>query len=235
MTGDISETVMAWATVAAVLVALAGSIGVGFWKWLRRPKLSITFGDRSPLATLEPTATNPEWHCIRAQVDNSGHRGARRVRAQITGVWFRADNEPRADGREWVRLLYMPIPLVWSSRSFAGSSTKEYMDLGIGAVDYLEISRKSMRQNNDSYDHLLMGLGDEPTRQSLMDRMMKVGEYRIEVAVFSDDAGPATKVVSYKQAPTMLQLLQIHESLRPPDEEASFPGHLGDVFKGSEL
>ena len=68
---------------------------------------------------------------------------------------------------QWVNLIHLPIPLAWSSRSFEGSGTKEYTDLAMHLVDYLDISRKSMVQTNDSYDHLLIGLGDEPIRQSL--------------------------------------------------------------------
>lgn len=231
---DANADVTAWATVAAVVVALLGSMGTGLWKWLRRPRITITFGPEAPLTTIEPSPISPEWHHVRARVENKGHRGARRVRAQITGAWFKADSEPRADGRIWPDLIQLPIPLPWASRSFEGSQGTEYVDLAPHLVDYLDISRKSMRLRMSTYEHRLLGLGAEPTRQSLLDRMMKVGEYRIEVAVFSDDTKPVTSVVSYKQRLSTLQLQEIQRSKRPPKDPApGLPESLSSVFKGA--
>lgn len=128
MTADTNATLTAWATVAAVVVALLGSIGTELWKWLRRPKIAISFGNIEPLMTIEPSVTNPEWQYIRAKVENTGHRGAGNVRAQIARVWFKSDNEPRGDGRMWPELIRLPIPLSWASRDFPGSDGTERVD-----------------------------------------------------------------------------------------------------------
>jgi hypothetical protein len=235
MIADTNADVTAWATVAAVVLALLGSVGTGLWKWLRRPRIEITFGNTEPLMTFEPSATNPEWQYIRAKVRNKGHRGAGNVRAQITRVWFKADNQPRADGRSWPELIRLTIPLPWTSRSFQGSDSTEHVDLPPGLVDYLDISRKSMIQNMETYDHLLCGLGNEPKRQDLHDRMMKIGEYRIEVAVFSDDTKPKTKLVSYKQSPDLLPLHEIQPSQRPPKEKnLTPPSNFAEVPKRTQ-
>lgn len=63
--------------------------------------------------------------------------------------------------------------------------------------------------------------------------MMKIGENRIEVAVFSDDTKPVTQVVSYRQSIGLLQLQGITKSEKPPRDEAlTPPGNLAEVFKG---
>ena len=82
---------------------------------------------------------------------------------------------------------------------------------------------------------LAEGWSHRTGERHLRDRMMTVGEYRIEVSVFSDDAKPVTKVVSNKQGLSALQLHQIRESQRPPDEAPILPqGHLGEVLRGTE-
>jgi hypothetical protein len=232
---DTTATVTAWATVAAVVVALGGSFGTVLWRWWRRPRLKITFGNQPPLLTLEPSETNPQWQYVRAKVENKGKRGAGHVRAQITGSWVHGSTVPRADGRQWPELTYIPIPLKWASRSFDGSESPELVDLAPKAVDYLDISRKSLVPNMDTYDHLLCGMGNEALRQSLRDRMMTVGEYRIEIAVFSDDAKSVAKVVSYKQIIAALQLTELTKSKRPPnDAKPTPPGDLAELFKGPQ-
>lgn len=233
---DTNADVTAWATVAAVIVALLGSVGTGLWRWIRRPRIEISFGDQPPLMTIEPSVTNPEWQFIRAKAKNKGHRGARRLRAQISRAWFKADNESRADGKIWPALIQLPIALPWTSRSFPGSESIEYVDLAPGLKDYLDISRKSMVENMETYDHLLCGLGEEPNREGLRDRMMRIGEYRIEVAVSSDDTKTVTKVISYKQSVALLQLQHIKASERPPkDNPPKPPGSRRTVFKNERL
>jgi hypothetical protein len=217
--GDASADVTAWATVAAVVVALAGSVGVGFWRWINRPELWIEFGNIAPLYTLEPTTMAPEWNVIRARITNKGQAGASGARAQITGVWFKAESRPRSDGREWVRLTQMPIPLEWASRSHEASGAREKVDLAQGAIDFVEVSKKYMLETDFmGYNHVLCGLGNVPQREDLKSAMEALGEFQIAISVFSDTAKPTTKVVSYRQGQMRMQLEDLHEVDKPPKD-----------------
>jgi hypothetical protein len=176
----------------------------------------VTFGDQPPLLSIEPSATTPEWQYVRAMVKNTGKKGAPGVRAHISGGWVRPDLQNSAYGQELVPLVTLPIQLRWKSRSHRPSSGAGPIELAPGVTDYLDVSRKSLVRTNGNYDHAFCGLGDEVYDASLFDRMMLVGEYRIEVAVYFDEFR-MTSVVSYKQGLTTLQLGEVHTSERPPE------------------
>ena len=227
-----SDTVGVIAGVVAAVVAVLGYVGTIVRRRTNRPALQVRFGDQSPLLKIEPSPTSPRWHQVRAEVRNVGEATAHDVRGRITNVWFRAEQAHRADGLGWEPLISLPVPLRWNSRSYRGSSGAGPIELTSQGVDYLDISRKSMQQSDDGYEHVLCGLGDEKENPSLHDRMMRIGEYRIEVTVVATNSQPVTNVVSYTQSLVARQLTQVHESEAPPPPVAPPAADMGAIYKG---
>ena len=101
-TGDsASSWVAAGATIGAAVVALI--VALGFFQWLRRPQLKITFEPIEPWCRTTNVVRNlaaggtetKEGRWVRVRVENKGSQPARACLGKLTQV--KTDGEPRAD------------------------------------------------------------------------------------------------------------------------------------------
>jgi hypothetical protein len=65
--------------------------------------------------------------------------------------------------------------------------------------------------------------------------MLRIGEYRIEITVFSEDTQPVAAVVAYQRTATARQVVDLKRSNVPFIPPATLPGDLKETFKGNEL
>jgi hypothetical protein len=176
----------------------------------------------------------PQEQIVRARVTNTGKRGTKNVRAQITHVWLKPNPLNHAGGKEWVGLVDMPVWLTWASRAHDSDTDAERIDLARGMLDYIAISAKSQSDDLDYMGHWLMERGEQCRDDRLLAQMNRIGEYRIEITAFSDQTEPVTAVVAYKQSAINKQLVDLQRSSAPIIPLSAPPGDLKDVFKGSE-
>ena len=169
---------------------------------------------------------------IRAKVANTGKRVAKDVRAQITHVWLKPNPISSSTGKEWVVIIDMPIWLSWASRDHAGSIDAERIDLASGMVDYLPISYKVQTDGLEDGVHWPLERGEQLRSDSLVERFAKIGEYRFEVTVFSDNTEPITSVVAYKLTASNKQVVDLKQSTAPLVAPPPAPGDLKDALKG---
>jgi hypothetical protein len=223
-----AETLAAWFTFAAVFVALGISVEPLVWRWRTRPQLTIIFGDEPPLLILEPSATNPQVQIVRVRVTNTGKRVATNVRAQTSNFWFR----PAAQERGWEpSLIDIPIWHTWLSRSHDSPNDAEHIDLATGISDYVEVCAKDQTDSLDGLDHWLKGQGTKSVNDRLLDRMARIGEYRLEVTVFSDNTEPVRNVLSYRKSAAARQFGDLKPSVAPLVPPQPSSGNLAAVFK----
>jgi hypothetical protein len=231
MVTDVTDAVTAVATWAAVATALGLAVVPAMWRRRRRPRLAIGVGGEPPLLVLVPSPTNPQEQVLRVSVTNEGRSGARRVRAQTVGVWFRGNQGGRPTG-DWESLVDLPIWLTWESRHHDDTVGAEVIDLAPGMTDHVTLITKDMSDSLEGYGQFLVGQGVEDFNQRLYDAFMRVGEFCIGVAAYSDDADPVVTYLHYRTSLAAKQLTVVGSFNERPTVRAPVVGDLGDVFKG---
>lgn len=225
-----AEVATAAVAGAGVLVALGLAVVPPAWRRHHRPRLRLTFGGEPPLLVLEPSATAPQVHVMRARVTNVGKRAATHVRAQTTGLWFRP-NHPLPGGVEWTTLVDLPISHAWMSRTHDISSASEMVDLAPHMFDHVTIVSKGML---DTYTQALDGKGVEEINSRLGERLYQIGEYCVGIAAFSDDTEPVVAYRYYRISTSARQFIFGETAEQPPLVRPPVYGDLAAEFKGNE-
>lgn len=190
MLSTTTDDITAWSTLAAVVVALAVSLGPGILARLRGPQLEMTVGAEAPhrIATWTKgyVADGSE---LRLEVRNkTGRMPARSVRVRVQSIWI-----PISDGQyEWGDTAIDIIPLQWSSRRFADGRAgldSNVTDIPGGISDFAEFvywDRKTgnfeVRDSRRSVDDVGFSFG-------------KGSSFRCQLVVSADHMKPIVRVV----------------------------------------
>jgi hypothetical protein len=85
-----TETLTAYSTLAAVVVALGVALTPAFHRWWSRPRLEVEVGNGLPFAR---TIASGDTY-LRFQVRNTGRGNAIAVSARVTGWWCKSGQVP---------------------------------------------------------------------------------------------------------------------------------------------
>lgn len=138
---SVADQITAWATLAAVLVALGLSIVPMVWRRVTRPHLVWTVGKNEPYRLSTWEAGRIDGAELRIQVANKPRRclprrAAMNVRALLDAVWVMTPQETKP----WGDLHFDVTPLRWASRR-NDTSTGEVTVIPAGSLDYVEFAR----------------------------------------------------------------------------------------------
>jgi hypothetical protein len=149
MLSTTTDDITAWSTLAAVVVALAVSLGPGVRSRLKGPQLEMTVGTEAPhrIATWTKGFA-AEGSELRLEVRNkAGRMPARNVRVRLQSIWM-----PISDGKyEWGDTAIDIIPLQWSSRRFADGRAgldSDVTDIPGGISDFSEFAYWDRKTGN---------------------------------------------------------------------------------------
>jgi hypothetical protein len=111
---SVTDQVTAWATLAAVLVALGLSILPSWWRRHKRPVFELSVGTTEPhrVASWSGEGRFEGSELRMAVMNKPGRRQAENVRAQVQRVLIFTPNDPKP----WSDPDFGITPLVWATR-----------------------------------------------------------------------------------------------------------------------
>lgn len=151
MTGaSVTDQVTAWATLAAVLVALGLSVIPSWWRRYKRPVLELSVGITEPhhrFAMFGGLGGFEGSELRMAVMNKPGRRQAENVRAQVQRVLISTPN----DSKPWSDPDFDITPLVWATRKSEQVPLPSEAFVTVipsGLTDYVEFAFWNGRSRN---------------------------------------------------------------------------------------
>jgi hypothetical protein len=202
-----TDTLTAWATFAAVVVALGLSVVPAVWRWHKRPMLEWSVG-RNELHRMA------EWeHGLISAADlricvcnKQGYRRAQNVRALLRAVWV---NKPQ-QGKRWGNLEIDLTPLRWATRRDEEAGAQQVTMIPSGGIDFATFAQ---------WDRQLHSLVVPHARKQDSDSMRGFGpgSFKFHVVVTADGNKPMTAYFTVSTKPE--EMTAVERSEAPDPEE----------------
>jgi hypothetical protein len=171
--GPVGVWVSAAITLLAVIVTAL--VALGFFDWLRGPRVQVTFESTEPWCRRGDGEDGSNGLWVRIGVENQGGGSARGCVGRLLAVT--TDGEPRPD--------VDPVQLRWAglprSRAF------DPVDLGHGQREYLNV----LYLPTGSHWRLVT-FQDPDFDPGFATDLPLEGRHKLQISVFSDNAGTAT-------------------------------------------
>lgn len=200
------DWISTFATVGAVLVALAIAVAPIIWRRIRRPKLVAEVGDREPNVRFAHKMDGPNAWFLRMTVRNKGKTEARRVRVTLIDwyvhepvgeyEWARNDTDPAA--LHWVSMTHareqVPRPPVPSWQTEPGPlirPTPPEVNLAPELFDLVDLA-------DWSNGYLRLILDDNRPRGFIQQAPQGEREFMLTVFVTAENASAITRTVCFR-------------------------------------
>jgi hypothetical protein len=180
--GPVGVWVSAAITLLAVIVTAL--IALGFFEYVRGPRLTLTFEQAEPWCRRGESEDGNKGLWIRVGVENRGGGAARGCVGRLLAV--STDGRPRSD--------VDPVQLRWAGQP--RSRAFDAMDLGRGQREYLNVLHLP-----DDSSWQLVTFQDPDFDPGFATTLPLGGRHKIELSVFSNNASTVTRSLVAEAAP----------------------------------